>query len=151
MKAHNTIQFDDREPMPTLGKFLYQKWLNTKNLNFCPEKLISSAGYQDYKGAYHFREVRLSETYMKVIDVIDGFDKKAVLRWRTTEKNWELNDKTFTNGKYSIDITSETNIDNLYIEIGWTPHYYMKNTPIDVICASVSKPTKFTTIYKFNQ
>ncbi|MDX2464213.1 MAG: heparinase II/III family protein, partial [Porticoccus sp.] len=82
--SHNTIQFDDGEPMPRLSRFLFGAWPEVKNVAFEHTDEIASwsGGYKDYRGCKHDRKVEVSGRAWKVEDVVAGFCEKAVLRWR---------------------------------------------------------------------
>ncbi|MBC5766925.1 heparinase II/III family protein [Ramlibacter albus] len=92
-ESHNTVQFDGRDQMPRLGRFLFGDWLR------CDGKCEFSddgdgvsliAGYHDAKGAWHRRRVHLQEDKLQVEDDFGGFERKAVLRWRLEPSAWRL-------------------------------------------------------------
>lgn len=85
VKSHNTIEFDDRDQMPVLGRFLFGEWLQPEILKpvTCEDGILScEAGYTDYRGASHLRRVSLTNTAIRVVDVVQGYQKSATLRWR---------------------------------------------------------------------
>lgn len=57
--SHNTIQFDDRDQMPRIKRFLYGCWPKTlykpKVVVESDNTLIVNVAYKDYKGAIHDR------------------------------------------------------------------------------------------------
>ncbi len=61
VESHNTIQFDEGEPMPRLGRFLFGAWPEVEDVTFWEEN--GSVGwdgqYTDYRGCSHKRQVVL--------------------------------------------------------------------------------------------
>lgn len=80
--SHNTVQFDGRDQMPRLSRFLFGDWLDGGELNFDEQAGSITAGYRDAWGATHRRSVRLQPGHCRVIDEVTGFRERAVLRWR---------------------------------------------------------------------
>lgn len=100
-EGHNTIQFDSRDQMPKLGRFLYGEWVRTDGLDdyFRDEAYtIFGAGYRDWLGARHWRNVALGENKLVVTDDVRGFARCAVLRWR------------FRPGALELDLISENEV-----------------------------------------
>jgi hypothetical protein len=105
--SHNTIQFDDRDQMPRISRFLYGDWLKTLNhvsVHHKDGKDCSTSSYRDYKGAFHQRSIELADGCLKVIDQIDGFREKAILRWRLEPGEWELNGFDATSSERRITV-----------------------------------------------
>jgi len=137
--SHNTVQFDDRDQMPRLGRFLYGSWLKAKYVSpvlIKNDYSSCSASYCDYQGAEHTRQVNLSDTNLSIYDEVKGFKEKAVIRWRLsdTKYNFELieNGVKVKNGLCMIVVTSSIPIVRADIVQGWTSRFYMqkKSAPI---------------------
>ncbi|MBB5322522.1 heparinase II/III family protein [Marinobacter oulmenensis] len=134
--SHNTIQFDGRDQMPRLSRFLFGEWLKTSRfqpLDETYEGLSVLAGYRDYKGAVHTRKVLLGKEKLTVKDDIDGFSSNAVLRWRLEPGNWELKGLAAKNEDLTIAITSTIEIVRCEIVDGYESHYYGRKTKLPVL------------------
>jgi len=95
--GHNTVQFDDRDPMPRIGPFLRGAWLQAESVSGPEERedaLHAAASYCDWQGASHRREVSLEPGGLRVVDEISGFHTRAVLRWRLAPGGWQINGNT---------------------------------------------------------
>jgi hypothetical protein len=91
--SHNTVQFDDRDQMPRLSRFLFGDWLKTSTIEALTEDAQATrfgAGYRDAKGASHQRSMALADTHLVVVDKVAGFACKGVLRWRLMPGDWHL-------------------------------------------------------------
>lgn len=86
--GHNTVEFDGRDQMPRLGRFLYGHWPR------CPLAMTEAGGlsarFQDWQGAVHEREVTLAATALKIEDRVSGFSNTAALRWHLPAGDWVL-------------------------------------------------------------
>lgn len=142
--AHNTIQFDGRDQMPRLGRFLWGAWPKADRiepLDVRDDSVSFGAAYRDWKGARHSRRVRLDDRGMVVQDEIAGFSERAVLRWRLKPDEWELNQEgansetrvVVTCGPYSLQIQADVPIVRAEIMQGWESRYYLKKTPLPVL------------------
>ncbi len=102
--GHNTMQFDDREQMPRLSRFLLGDWLRTEKfepLATSNDSVRVGAGYCDGQGARHYRQVQLQDGQLSVRDQVHGFKRRAVLRWRLSPQEWLL-DKPVEMGDQNI-------------------------------------------------
>lgn len=149
-QSHNTIQFDGHEQMPRLSRFLLGAWLKAKNVNFDEHQLTGQAGYRDYLGCEHHREVSLTDTSLRVTDKVQGVKNKAVLRWRLNPDNWQIQGQKVTNGHHNILIDSDVKIDRLSIVEGRESRYYYQESSIPVLEVEISSDGKITTEYQFH-
>jgi hypothetical protein len=78
-ESHNTVQFDGRDQMPRLSRFLFGQWLRWEEFNAGSQG--ASCAYRDAQGARHRRSVRLGDSSCTIIDEVAGFRQRAVLRW----------------------------------------------------------------------
>lgn len=87
--AHNTIEFDNREQMPRLGRFLYGEWLKRDSLEIDNDSTAPyvRCGYTDYKGAKHLRSVCIKDGQIIIVDEISGQFQTARIRWRTSSQS----------------------------------------------------------------
>ena len=155
--SHNTIQFDDRDQMPKLGRFLYGNWLKTKNLsdiNSSEGGVDCFASYKDFKKVEHSRKVSLNENRLEIIDKVGGFDNKAVIRWRLLDHTWSLieNEGCFvlSDGSNVLTIDSDVHIVRAEIVEGWTSLFYMQKKKIPVLEVEIAKPGTFKTEFKWS-
>lgn len=92
--GHNTVQFDDRDPMPRVSRFLRGAWLKTESQCVLTEErdgvLLAAASYRDWLGARHQRELALEGSGLRVVDEVSGFQSRAVLRWRLPPGDWVI-------------------------------------------------------------
>ena len=146
--SHNTVQFDDRDQMPRLSRFLYGSWLKAKKVQI-PErvgdKIVFSAAYRDWLGAEHLRRIELFSDHLLVLDSVQGFSRKAVLRWRLIQSQWQKYGHTWKNERYSIKIKADVPLDRAEIVEGCESRYYHQKEPLPVIEIEISKPGKILT------
>jgi hypothetical protein len=158
--GHNTVQFDDREQMPRLSRFLLGDWLRIEKF----EPLVTNndsirvgAGYCDGQGARHHRQVQLQDGQLSVRDQVHGFKRRAVLRWRLSPQEWLL-DKSFEIGDQNIrcirnhvghvlTITSDVQIVRCEVVQGWESLHYLEKTPVPVLELEIAQPGLLTTQY----
>ncbi|WP_279130993.1 alginate lyase family protein [Photobacterium phosphoreum] len=150
IQSHNTIQFDDHDQMPRISRFLLGAWLKAKNVSCNKINLSGQAGYKDYLGCEHHRYISLTENALLVIDQISGVKNKAVLRWRLSSDEWNIQGNRITNGNHVITVESNVDIKRLEIIKGKESRYYYQETSIPVIEIEVLQDCKITTEYKYN-
>jgi hypothetical protein len=149
VEGHNTIQFDDRDQMPRISRFLYGDWLKTLKHDPVHEKngtqyCVSS--YRDTAGAFHQRSVELSDGCLKVMDHIDGFRNKATLRWRLEPGDWVLTGLEATSANKRISISSSLATPRIRLSSGWESRYYSDKALLTVIEVDVDKACTLTTV-----
>lgn len=146
--SHNTIQFDDRDQMPRLSRFLFGDWLKMQDIMHIHEVDDSTkfgASYRDYQKAYHHRTIRLSSQRLIVTDKVTNFKHKAVLRWRLLPGEWQVNDFTLINDRCQIAIESTVPIIRIEVIQGWESRYYLKKTPLPVLEVEVQQAGELRT------
>ena len=145
--SHNTAQFDNREQMPKLSRFLFGEWLTTnylRPLNITDSSVSFAAGYTDYKGASHKRHLMLADNLMTVSDELAGFKHSAVIRWRLVPGEWRLEANSVTNGRIRLNISSQSAF-SLRLCDGQESRYYLQSTPLPVLEIHTTEPGTFTT------
>lgn len=154
VSAHNTIQFDNHEPMKKISRFLYGNWSQTDwiskftDIDGC---LSFGAGYTDNFGANHKRKVNLFEDKLVVRDEITNFKNNAILRWRLIDSDWELveNDKDVVlrsnSQNQTMQINSTEKITSSKLTEGLESLYYMKSNKLPVLELTVEKKCIITT------
>lgn len=105
--AHNTIEFDGRDQMPRLGRFLFGDWLKSSHVGELIEDeqgLSWTGAYKDGQGCHHKRTVTTDGALWRIRDEIEGQKQKAVLRWRLAPGNWQLDGLTLRSDLAEITI-----------------------------------------------
>lgn len=107
IKAHNTIQIDNAEPMLRISPFLLGQWpkmsLN-EELRDINGTLIWKGKYNWPNGASHQREIQYFNNKWIITDNIKGAKKNSTLRWRLTDSNWIFSENKVSNGTITIAI-----------------------------------------------
>lgn len=150
--AHNTVEFDERDQMPRLGRFLFGNWLSADSVQLVMDdgnKVTATAAYTDKLGARHQRELTLTKDGMICRDTISGSFKKACLRWRMAPVEWCFNGETVRSEL--CDITVEVNESNVTPILGTTQEslYYQQKSKIPEIRVYLDAPSIITTRLSF--
>jgi hypothetical protein len=150
--SHNTVQFDGREQMPRLSRFLLGEWLKTweiEPLQEDAEGVHFAASYRDGHGASHFRRVSLSDAGLRVVDELSGFTQRAVLRWRLEPGDWVLKDRYVTNGVKILSVDGTQSMVRWELVEGWESLHYLDKTSVPVIEIEVQQAGTLTTEYRW--
>jgi len=144
--AHNTVEFDGRDQMPRISRFLFGAWLGV----WRTEPLIGSVGriswagaYRDWRGCSHERRVELDPTTdtWTITDRVSGYNNKAILRWRLApELNWELKGDYCVAEGVSIRIDIRDNAGWIKLVQGWEALYYFEKATIPVLEITLMPP-----------
>jgi len=143
VESHNTVQFDDDEPMPKLRRFLLGAWPEAKNVALWEESgsLFWEGQYTDYRGCTHSRIITLKGRKWKITDQISGFKHKAILRWRLSPSDWRFDDQSLRSAIADLNVdTEKTKIERMELVEGWESLYYNEKTKIPVLEVEVTKP-----------
>ena len=140
MAGHNTIEFDRRDAMPKLSRFLYGEWLQATQVSTastidedgCTEQ-SAEAQYVDWLGATHHREVSLQGNVIQIVDRCWGYERSAVLRWRLAPGNWVLDGNEANSDMASIRIDANQESRRLELVEGWESRYYMQKNTLPVL------------------
>ena len=142
IKGHNSVVFDDREPMPKLSRFLYKYWPEVQRKKLVKENddksILSWQGeYRTIHGNLHKRIVSLDKRTenWSVEDQLDGAFETAEIYWHLSSNEYSFNDKKLLICGVEISWSSgwQANI----IE-GWRSQYYMERELIPVLKLSSS-------------
>lgn len=150
--SHNTVQFDDRDQMPRLGRFLFGEWLRTRGLRPIEERadgVTCAASYRDSLGAWHRREVTLGDGFLRVRDEVGGFRRKAVLRWRLQPGSWRLQGHSVTNGHRVLTVVADVPVARCDLTCGWESRYYLQKTFVPVVEVEIRQPGVLITEYRW--
>jgi len=154
VRAHNTVQFDHREPMPRISRFLFGEWLKTSTLE--PLKVTSegqrvAAGYRDYLGARHTRRLSLSDSMLRIEDDVSGFRERAILRWRLQPGDWEVSGHSVALRGVKIEVSADVPLKRVELVEGWESRYYGLKTPLPVLEVEVARVGHLVTDITWNQ
>lgn len=158
--GHNTVQFDDRDQMPRLSRFLLGDWLSTEHLepmHLTETGLQAGAGYRDGTGARHHRRVQLEDSRLVVVDKVQGFAHRAVLRWRLAPGDWHLQAITDADSGqvwvatnsigHRVILRSSVLIIRCGLAQGWESLHYLEKMPVPVLELEITHPGELTTEY----
>ena len=151
-RSHNTIQFDERDQMPRLGRFLFGDWLKTdaiEPIDVTDKGVSFSASYSDVQNCYHKRRVLLSEKKLTVFDVVKGFNKKAVLRWRLSPGEWFLEGNSVKGIMGNLIISADVPIVRINLVMGFESRYYLQKIEVPVLEVEIASPGKLTSEYEW--
>lgn len=150
--SHNTVQFDDRDQMPRLSRFLFGGWLKTSYLDPLDEQagaITFTAGYRDGYRASHRRGVHLHDDSLVVNDQVDGFQHKAVLRWRLEPGQWLIEGNALSNGEHVIQVHASVPIVRFELVGGWESRYYLEKSQVPVLEVEIHQPGSLITEYRW--
>lgn len=149
--AHNTVEFDGRDQMPRLGRFLFGDWLSAQDVetvHATQEGLAAGAGYTDQHGARHHRRVVLGDRQMTVTDSISGRFDRACLRWRLEPGEYSLGPSVVRGNGLSLNITADDCSPLLELSRAPESRYYQQKDDVPVLEVTLDKPTRIkTTVY----
>jgi len=130
--GHNTVQFDDTEPMPRLSKFLVSDWLSVSSCSSLDDLSDSDcwqAGYHDKNGRRHYRKVTFcGNGVWRIEDQLSGTFSKAVLRWHLEPGQWKLLADGVEGQEVRLQIKADANIVRLDLSDGWESRFYGERT-----------------------
>lgn len=155
-QSHNTIEFDGRDQMPRISRFLWGSWTKGKIIEPLSERegfLSWSGAYTDYEGCRHQRTISVRGDCWHITDVISGFKEKAVLRWRLEPGQWTLEKDVCRGNDLCIEIDSD---DAAALELrlteGWESRRYMEKTRLPALEALIKgNHAKIRTVIRFKE
>jgi hypothetical protein len=150
--GHNTIEFDDRNQMPRVGRFLLGEWLKAENVE--PVRDLcgvhhASAGYVDYMGARHIRKVSLQPGILTCFDEVSGHAKLCKIRWRLDNGPWKIEGNSVSDGKVKLVVSSPSKAINFRIVTGYESRHYLEKTEVQVVEFEVKVPAEIKTEIRF--
>ncbi len=150
VKSHNTIEFDGRDQMPKLSRFLFSGWPKSRDVEYDAVSNRFSVAYYDWIGAFHRRSITLTDNALKVEDEIKGRFEKAVLRWRLSPERWSLNGMSLSNSKgCMLSVFSTAKVIRVDLVEGWESRYYFSKKAVPVFEVEVKGHGKMITEIKF--
>ncbi|MFT5674678.1 MAG: hypothetical protein ACI808_000601 [Paraglaciecola sp.] len=146
--GHNTVQFDGREQMPKVSRFLFGCWPHFETFKLKEEHQRPSvlASYTDWCGATHQRFVEFHETKIKIVDTVAGFSKVACLRWRLADLDWTIDGHSIESKNIRVDVEATKSLIRFDMAHGVESRYYGKKQDIQVLELDVVDDAQITTI-----
>jgi hypothetical protein len=151
--GHNTVQFDGRDQMPRLSRFLFGDWLKARDVMQVTEfgdAVKAAAGYTDSKGATHHRAMFLSDYELRVEDDVSGFKENAVLRWRLMPGEWSIDGDVVRLGQHKLRVTATVPIMRFALTEGWESRYYLNKEAVPVLEIEIRQAGRLMTSYQLN-
>jgi hypothetical protein len=147
--GHNLPQFDNHDQMPRLGRFLYGDWVRVAGgpaITTSAEEQSWAGSYTDVWGAQHKRTVTLRSDTLSVLDQVQGFKRKAVLRWRLAPGNWSQNETGCASAMGQIRVESSVPVRRMSLESGWESRHYLEKSTVPVLEVEIDQsPAVLTT------
>lgn len=150
--AHNTVQFDGRDQMPRLGRFLFGAWLRPRGAPvFATQdgRAVCAVAYRDSAGAEHHRRVELLPGRLTVTDTLGGRFRQAVLRWRLRPGAWQLAEGRVSDGRVMLTVGADRVPVRLALAEGWESRHYLQRQPLPVLEVEVHGPGVITTVIEW--
>lgn len=155
VESHNTIQFDNRDQMPRLSRFLYGSWPSSSKVETktYENKLYYSSSYSDFEGARHRRSFSVNEKSVDVIDEISNFKQKAILRWHFNDKHQKIteieNGLVLHNRYFDLEIKATSEIIRYDVRKVHKSLNYFSEVDSKVLEVEFSKKSKIYSSFKF--
>jgi hypothetical protein len=150
--GHNVVQFDGHDQMPRLGRFLYGDWVRVigePSITTGTEGQSWAGSYTDIWGARHWRTVSLRADTLSVLDQMQGFKRKAVLRWRLAPGIWLQDETGCTSAMAAIRVESSVPICRMSLESGWESGHYLEKSAVPILEVEIDQsPAVLTTTVK---
>lgn len=135
-EAHNTVEFDGRDQMPAISRFLRGSWLSMESieeLSVSAECTSWAGAYRDYMDGKHRRKVEIRGDQWFVVDEIEGVKTSAVLRWRLAPDDWKISGLSCFGKLGEIQVTGDVAIKRFELVEGWESRYYLEKTKLPVL------------------
>ena len=129
--AHNVVEFDSRDQMRRISRFLFSDWLKAhivEDVMLTDGIQTAAAGYTDSFGASHVRYVKLENKEFVCVDELFGKFEKARLRWRLCGGEWKLQNNRLSCDTNGVSIQMKVNGQTATPLLNYTSHslYYQK-------------------------
>ncbi|WP_408887621.1 heparinase II/III family protein [Roseomonas haemaphysalidis] len=132
-RAHNTITFDEREPMPRAGRFLLARWPRLR-------ALPDGAAMRDANGHRHSRRVAVAGREWQVADAVGGHFSALSLRWHLGPGDWRVTPDGAA-GPARIVMEADAPL-SITLEPGWHSPAYGVAHPCEVLVARARAPVR---------
>ncbi len=137
VESHNTIQFDNYQPMKKISRFLYGNWLKAKNISYkiIKRKKLEICASYSFKNGYHKRTITTKNKGQEwiILDEISAYKNSVILRWRLIKSNWKLSKNRLESNFANIIISSNKEIGSIKLEDGWESQFYDNKRSLQVV------------------
>lgn len=132
--GHNTVEFDGRDQMPAVSRFLFARWPRGG--------LLPQGGWiRDHRGNRHERRVTLAGRLWRIEDRLAGPWRTAALRWRLAPGPWRLTADGAAGPFASLRITADGPM-TLALEAGEESLAYGVRAPVPLLVARIARPVR---------
>ncbi len=129
-EGHSTVQFDKKNQMPRLRRFLFGDWINLDYVRFDRSRVFACAAYHNKLKHIHQRKILKINGGWKIIDTVNGKFKKCTIRWILNVGNWTLDQNILFTDGLRLEANSDLNMSFKLKEKGESIYYMEKsNTP----------------------
>ncbi len=131
--GHNTVQFDGRDQMPRLGRFLYGAWPRGRIIAPLEVKdgvAGMSVEYRDWRHARHRRTIQLFPHRLVVEDEVSGFSKSAVWRWRLSPGPWAAEGLNIRGAGVHMNVRSSSPVARAELVSGRESRLYLRESAV---------------------
>lgn len=144
IKAHNTIQFDDHEPMPTISRFLNGEWIKPtlNKLIQNDHEIVWEGRYVDFKGNKHHRVLSVHSDHIVIKDRVES-SERATANFHIDDQLTTSDHNNFIFKDWSISFDGSTNIELIKSEHSL---YYMQKQSHLVLSVALDERELITTI-----
>lgn len=153
--AHNSIEFDQRDQMPRLSRFLYGAWLERGEVSI--NKCGFSANYIDSWGAKHLRSVKMENPHRIIVeDHVEGYFETAILRWRLrdvpyTHSTSSQHTASVRQESLTLDITADIPLIEQCVSKHPTSLYFLRQQKIPVLEIKITHSGCIRTVININR
>ncbi len=147
---HSTIEFDGKNQMPKISRFLYANWLSETVVADQYEdsdvgRHCMASGYVNHNGNQHQRHVSVESKTIRVDDQVSGKFSRAVLRWRLCPADWTLVDKKLRSDIAVIEIIGNNDI-SVKLTESKESRYYLEVQSLPVLEIELTSESAISTI-----
>lgn len=146
--AHNTVEFDGRDQMPRLGRFLFGDWLTAEGVELVETRggnVTAAAAYTDRLGACHHRRIALDAQKLTCTDTLSGIFRRACLRWRLEPGDWQLDGYMLHGNGVRIHISAEMQPLTIMLDMTRESRYYRQCAEVPLVSVVLDRPTTVVT------
>jgi hypothetical protein len=148
VKAHNVVEFDGRNSMPRISRFLFGDWLENiidTRITEAGSTVSVEAGYCDSWGARHLRQLSLAPRLLRCVDRLDGKAREATIRWRLARDDWKLNGHVLESGRFRLTVAAPLGQFELKLTTGEESLHYLERNSIAVLEIHCPVPSTIVT------
>ena len=142
--GHSTIQFNHKDQMPKISRFLYGKWLDPSHTSFDNVLNKTSASYIDVNKLCHSRSIKEISNGWVIKDKVSGVFKNGILQYILHPEDWNITENGISCTEVNILFQSDQEFS---ISIGkrYESKYYMNKTNVPILQLEFFKPGSITT------